>query len=114
MECVKAYEDIQNGLKRRSYKKRKGKGGEACQDDAGTVAPDVISSTAGRQIEAKKALGILWPSKLFEKEKGRQPKKEELSTWKISGETVVGVLRDPAHGNPPGTYQLSDVMMYQT
>ena len=51
---------------------------------------------------------MLWPPKVFEKEAGRKPSKQELSKVTVAGKNFVGVIRDRSHGCPTGCVELFD------
>lgn len=67
-----------------------------------------VAGKEGSKFTARKALGILWPTKLFESKGGvgRPARKEEISTVKVGGESHTGVIRDSRFGCPSGCLEL--------
>jgi hypothetical protein len=102
-------EDEQNGTVAGKKKRVRGKPDTADGSEMDLVGPDQsVDASEGSGLSARRHLGVLWPSKIFEKEAGRKPSKQELSKVTVAGETFVGVIRDHALGVPTGCVELFD------
>ncbi|CAJ1354701.1 unnamed protein product, partial [Effrenium voratum] len=70
--------------------------------------PRTVAATMETGLQFSKLIGILWPLDLFKNAVNRDPKPAEISKFTVSGSNLVGVLRDPKHGEPPGTTRIED------
>ena len=65
----------------------------------------------GRQsqlLEARRRLGNLWPSQIYEAKFKCKPQKKDLESFQVGGKNVRGVLLDPKeHGCPVGVIEMS-------
>ena len=53
-------------------------------------------------VEARRLLGVLWPTAIYKEVVGSDPKPEQLTKITISGSVITGVLRDAKNGQPSG------------
>ena len=100
VETVQRYEDQINGVAPKIRRKH----GE------GLVAPSAlqatINSVEGTVLEARKFLGIFWPTAIYEKAVGKKLTRAELGEVTHNGEKVKGIFRPEQHGRPVGTFEM--------
>ncbi|CAK0817457.1 unnamed protein product, partial [Prorocentrum cordatum] len=86
----------------------------ACVKTVQELPDDCLTKVMSQQtasMESKLMVGILWPLPSFSdavtRALNRKPTAADMTTIIHNGEKVKGVIRDPKHGNPPGTYEVT-------